>query len=44
MLADIMCYTCNKKGHLVRNCPDKLKKAEVKAVNSNHSDLENELL
>ena len=44
MLADIMCYTCNKKGHLVRDCPDKLKKAEAKAVDSDYSDSENRLL
>ena len=44
MLANVIYYTCNKKGHLVRNCLDKLKKAEAKAVDSDYSDLENGLL
>ena len=44
VLTNIICYNCNKKGHLVRNCPDKSKKAETKAVKSDHSDSENRLL
>ena len=44
MLADVMCYTYSKKGHLARDCPDKPKKAETKAVESDHSDSENGLL
>ena len=44
VLIDIICYICNKKKHLVRDCSDKLKKTETKAVESDHSDSENELL
>ena len=44
VLADITCYTCNKKGHLARDCPKKPKKAERKAIESDHSDSENGLL
>ena len=44
MLADITCYVCNKKRHLVRDCSDKSKKVEAKAVDSDYSDSENKLL
>ena len=44
VLTDIICYICNKKEHLVRNYSDKSKKAETKAVKSDHSDSENRLL
>ena len=44
VLADITCYTCNKKGHLARDCAEKPKKAETKAIESDHLDLENGLL
>ena len=44
VLTDIICYICNKKEHLMRDCSDKLKKTEIKAVESDHSDSENELL
>ena len=44
MLVNVMCYMCNKKRHLVRDCSDKSKKIEAKAVDSDHSDSENELL
>ena len=44
VLTDIICYICNKKEHLVRDCSDKSKKTETKAVESDHSDSENRLL
>ena len=44
MLVNIICYMCNKKRHLARDCSDKSKKVETKAVDSDHSDSENELL
>ena len=44
VLINIICYICNKKGHLVRDCLNKSKKAEIKAIESDHSDSENELL
>ena len=44
VLTDIICYICNKKEHLMRDCSDKLKKTETKAIESDHSDSENELL
>ena len=44
VLINIICYICNKKEHLVRDCSDKSKKTETKAVESDHSDSENELL
>lgn len=44
MLTDITYYTYNKKEHLVRDCLNKLKKAEIKAVKSDHSDSKNRLL
>ena len=44
MLVNMMCYTCNKKEYLVRDCFDKLKKAEAKAVDSDYLDSENRLL
>ena len=44
VLTDIICYICNKKEHLMRDCSDKLKKTEIKAVESDYSDLKNKLL
>ena len=44
MLANVTCYTYSKKGHLAQNCPEKTKKAEAKAIESDHSDSENRLL
>ena len=44
VLIDIIGYICNKKEHLVKDCSNKLKKTETKAVKSDYSDLKNELL
>ena len=46
VLADIICYTCNKKEHLARNYPEKSKKIEIKVIESDcsESDSENRLL
>lgn len=44
MLTNIICYTYNKKEHLMRDCLNKFKKAEIKAVKSDYSDSKNELL
>ena len=46
VLADITCYNYNKKRHLVRDYSEKLKKIEIKVIESDcsDSDSENELL
>ena len=46
VLADITCYTCNKKRHLARNCSEKSKKVKTKVIESDcsGSDSENRLL
>ena len=46
VLANITCYTCNKKRHLARNYSEKLKKVEIKVIESDcsGSDSENRLL
>ena len=36
------CYTCNKQGHISRNCPDRPAKAKAKAANTKESDSESE--
>ena len=36
------CYTCNKQGHISRNCPDRPPKAKAKAANTEESDDESE--
>ena len=32
------CFTCNKQGHIARNCPDKKKKPQVKARKAETED------
>ena len=46
VLADITCYSYNKKRHLVRDYSEKSKKIETKVIESDcsGSDLENRLL
>jgi hypothetical protein len=42
--AEVRCFTCNKQGHIARNCPDKTqkKKSLVKAKKAETSDQDSE--
>jgi hypothetical protein len=42
--AEGRCFTCNKQGHIVQNCPDKTqkKKSQVKAKKAETSDQDSE--
>ena len=37
-LSDVTCYTCSKKGHLCRNCPDKPKSRQNNSTKASAAD------